>query len=523
MSTMSAGAFPLSPQQARLWSELGPDARARVVVHLEGALDTARLQAAMAALTDGDEILRAEYVPLEGAGTGVLLVAPNRPSLHYARTELEPGRHELVLELPALSCDRHGLVQLVRAVVARYRAETAPGSGRGMHPTAAPRYTEVAGTYNEFLDAPEARGGRQYFSRGGFAGGVRSVNSGAPFAPREVRVALPAAASIHKAGPPSAVLLAAWHTLVRGASDGGATCMGIAYDGRTYAGLDAAVGLYERFLPFRAKVEDSSSLERAARDVQARIEADSEWQDFFDLQRSLTAKGECVPEVPYFPVSFAAFAWPEPMEASGVRFEITALESTTSRFDLQLLCLERGGGVEAVLKYDSSRCAPQKAEFVAEKLATWLAGAIAHPARPMVEISLTGLREIAWLDSDSGSPSGSAVEPIEPASDAERMVAAIWSDVLRLPSVGVHQNFFDLGGHSLSMAAVYEKLAASLGRPIPMVELFRHPTVSSLANHIAGIVSQGPAPGETNTAAARQRSAREAQALRHLAARRRAR
>ena len=56
---------------------------------------------------------------------------------------------------------------------------------------------------------------------------------------------------------------------------------------------------------------------------------------------------------------------------------------------------------------------------------------------------------------------------------------------LKVERVGLHGNFFDLGGHSLLMVQVHEKLSAAFGRRFSMVELFQHPTVASLAKYIA--------------------------------------
>jgi amino acid adenylation domain-containing protein len=72
-----------------------------------------------------------------------------------------------------------------------------------------------------------------------------------------------------------------------------------------------------------------------------------------------------------------------------------------------------------------------------------------------------------------------------PAAGRERAVAAIWRDVLGLAAVGRHDNFFDLGGHSLLLAQVHARLRAELGQELPLVELFRYPTVAALARRLA--------------------------------------
>jgi acyl carrier protein len=68
-----------------------------------------------------------------------------------------------------------------------------------------------------------------------------------------------------------------------------------------------------------------------------------------------------------------------------------------------------------------------------------------------------------------------------PGSELERRIAAVWSETLGTQDVGAHDNFFDLGGTSLSLARLQNRLIAELGRDIPIVDLFEHPTVAALA------------------------------------------
>ncbi|SDH96036.1 Acyl-CoA synthetase (AMP-forming)/AMP-acid ligase II [Sinosporangium album] len=72
----------------------------------------------------------------------------------------------------------------------------------------------------------------------------------------------------------------------------------------------------------------------------------------------------------------------------------------------------------------------------------------------------------------------------DPAGDTQRLIAEIWCEVLGLPRVGVRAAFFDLGGASLQLARVHGVLQERLGRRVAMVDLFRHPTVESLAEFL---------------------------------------
>ena len=82
---------------------------------------------------------------------------------------------------------------------------------------------------------------------------------------------------------------------------------------------------------------------------------------------------------------------------------------------------------------------------------------------------------------------------VAPRDPNERALAAIWSEVLRVERVGVHDNFFDLGGHSLIAAQVAVRAARTLGWQLPVRAIFDSPTVAALAR-------QYGAPGESTGA-----------------------
>ncbi|MCA1567667.1 MAG: phosphopantetheine-binding protein [Acidobacteria bacterium] len=73
---------------------------------------------------------------------------------------------------------------------------------------------------------------------------------------------------------------------------------------------------------------------------------------------------------------------------------------------------------------------------------------------------------------------------VAPRNELEREIAAIWREALRLERVGVNDNFFDLGGHSLLIIQVHGKLLDRLKKEFPVVDLFRYPTVELLARHL---------------------------------------
>ena len=77
---------------------------------------------------------------------------------------------------------------------------------------------------------------------------------------------------------------------------------------------------------------------------------------------------------------------------------------------------------------------------------------------------------------------------VEPRTELEQIIRRVWQSVLQIERCGIHENFFDLGGHSLKLMQAQAELKAALRRNIDPVELFQFPTISSLAAHLSAAV-----------------------------------
>ncbi len=73
---------------------------------------------------------------------------------------------------------------------------------------------------------------------------------------------------------------------------------------------------------------------------------------------------------------------------------------------------------------------------------------------------------------------------VEPRTPSEEILAGIWRDVLGLEQVGIYDNFFDLGGHSLNATQVISLTRKAFGIELPLLSLFESLTIASLAKRI---------------------------------------
>ncbi len=73
---------------------------------------------------------------------------------------------------------------------------------------------------------------------------------------------------------------------------------------------------------------------------------------------------------------------------------------------------------------------------------------------------------------------------LAPRDELERQLVQVWTEILRVPSIGVRDNFFDLGGNSLLAIRMLSTLEHITGRRLPSSCLFEAPTIEQLANRL---------------------------------------
>ncbi len=79
---------------------------------------------------------------------------------------------------------------------------------------------------------------------------------------------------------------------------------------------------------------------------------------------------------------------------------------------------------------------------------------------------------------------------VAPRNEVEKTITSIWQEVLHLETVGINDNFFDLGGHSLLTLQIQSKLQQLFPKNVLITDLFKYPTISSLANYLSKNQSQ---------------------------------
>jgi amino acid adenylation domain-containing protein len=121
-------------------------------------------------------------------------------------------------------------------------------------------------------------------------------------------------------------------------------------------------------------------------------------------------------------------------------------------------------------------------------LADWLPGHMIPSA--LVTLESLPLKPSGKVDRAALPPPGlerAAAPAGRQRTRLEQVVAGAWQSALQVAEVGLQDNFFDLGGHSLLMVSVADRLRAEVSPSLTLLDLFQHPTVESLAAHLAGL------------------------------------
>jgi pyochelin synthetase len=166
--------------------------------------------------------------------------------------------------------------------------------------------------------------------------------------------------------------------------------------------------------------------------------------------------------------------------------------------------LHKPGGVADFLGTDviAARAPAAVRRFRPEALREFLRASLPAAMVPTAIVPLAAMPLTANGKLDRKAlPAPDAARPelargfVPPRTPVEQRLAAIWRDVLALEAVGVHDDFFDVGGDSLVATQVVSRIRAELELDLPLRGLFEHPTLAGLAELVESARWADPAGG----------------------------
>jgi acyl carrier protein len=164
-------------------------------------------------------------------------------------------------------------------------------------------------------------------------------------------------------------------------------------------------------------------------------------------------------------------------------------------FDLEVHALELNAQLEIFWVYNVDLFDRRRIEQMAGHYQRLLATAVQDLNQPVCNVGTLSASEIQQLKirempqaakADRRSPQQASAGNLyaAPRTPLEQMVASVWREVLGIERVGLDDNFFDLGGHSLLVARVRFNLRQKLQKEMALVDFFSYPTVRLLAEKL---------------------------------------
>ena len=140
----------------------------------------------------------------------------------------------------------------------------------------------------------------------------------------------------------------------------------------------------------------------------------------------------------------------------------------------------------AVVLRDTSVTEKQFRQFLAARLIHFkvpsrILAVNAIPLGPTGKPQRIGLAEKLGLTGQAASVSGQHNEDVAPRTPEEEFLAETWREVLRVPSVGIHQRFLDVGGDSLLAARIVARVSQQLDVDVSLLDFLDAPTIADQA------------------------------------------
>ncbi len=173
----------------------------------------------------------------------------------------------------------------------------------------------------------------------------------------------------------------------------------------------------------------------------------------------------------------------------GLEVEVETLANGASKFDLTMTAVLGSASLTAILTYNPALFDAATAARIGRDYQHLLEHVVSDPGRRLRELH-GGIDQRSCPVAPAPGLSGPVdlevpVDFVAPQTPLERAVADVWRSVLQADEIGVHDNFFDLGGHSLLMIEVQRRLVELVQREVPVVELFKYPTVAMLVRYLS--------------------------------------
>lgn len=428
---METVGYRLSPQQKQLWQRETNDKNhsprpVQCEVVIEGKVDEQRLKKAIDAVVERHEILRTDFeipagmtLPLQIVHESLKpqfikkdlsdLPAPEQPaavekifeeaknfpfaleksSLNAYFIRLSASRNILILSLPALRADRQSMVFLTKEIVDLYRSE-----GKDLDEPF--QYVDFAEWQNEILDSDENEEGKTFWREQKIKPSLRlyAERKNSPDAkslPRSLikKIDGETLQRIKNAGVKQGIvagafLLACWQILLWQLSGESEFAVGLHVDGRKFQEMDAAVGVFGKFVPVSFRNIKNINFNGFLSQLKDSVAKSLNWYEFFDWKHVNAVASRQISREPAFDFCFDYFRKPSEFRAGETVFRIERQYAWDEDFKIKLSCAEQNDSLVTEFYYDADKFKTEEIERIADGFHQLLESAVSNTS---VEIS----------------------------------------------------------------------------------------------------------------------------------------
>ncbi|MBC8030241.1 MAG: amino acid adenylation domain-containing protein [Pyrinomonadaceae bacterium] len=283
-------------------------------------------------------------------------------------------------------------------------------------------------------------------------------------------------------------LLAAFQILLAQYSRENDILVAVPVAGRTLVETEALIGCFVNTLILRGDLSGNPTFrEVITRTRERALGAYSNQEVPFErlveeLQSDRNLSGN-----PLASVMFALQDESQPvLSLQGISVKAMPVEFTNTKFDLSLDVVEKAEGLDVWLSYSTELFDPASTNSMLEDFKLVLEWMVANPSRLVADLPPLRWTARVWPAEEHAevlikAASGAGPEFLAPRTPIEERLAGIWSEVLGVERLSVHDNFFGLGGHSLLAAQVISRTRNLFSVDLPLRRIFETPTVAGLA------------------------------------------
>lgn len=278
-------------------------------------------------------------------------------------------------------------------------------------------------------------------------------------------------------------MLAVYAVLLHEYSRQTTVAIGTPVRGRDTPEFEAVMGYFNNLLPLQFEVRPAESFLDLLLRVKATVIESFAHPDvpLVSLQREVGSDRSAAGSVLYHALFSFQDARQRSTQWGGLRHSVVPIFQRGATEDFGLWFVETAEGLQGGVTYNTDILEPGTAQGLRERYLAILRLVVAQPDAAIEALAdaLPAPRAAHPLRADAGSYAA-------PRSDLEISLASVWMRVLKVERVGIHDNFFDLGGNSLTAIDLILEMEAAGGLKIGLGEVFLHPTIAQL------VASLGP-------------------------------